>query len=98
MNNPNHREVLAVAGAANGRGFEGREMEKLMKAGPNQMQWGSHLVKMTIFFDSVFQIPPSNQRGKFCIVCRSQATYVKLDGDGEPLAFYCDDHVLEARR
>ncbi len=52
-------------------------MEKPMKGGPNQMQWGSHLVKMTIFFDNVFKIPPSNQRGKFCIACRSQATLSK---------------------
>ena len=80
------------------RFFEGREMEKPMKAGPDQMQWGSHLVQMTIFFDNVFRIPPSNQRGKFCIACGSQATFVKLDGDGGPLAFYCDDHVFEARR
>ncbi len=75
-----------------------REMEKPMKDGPNQMQWGSHLVKMTILFDNVFQIPPSNQRGKFCITCRSQATFVKLDKDAEPLAYLCDEHVVEARR
>lgn len=59
---------------------------------------GSHLVKMTIFFDNVFRIPPSNQRGKFCIACRSQATFVKLDEEGEPLAYLCADHVAEARR
>jgi hypothetical protein len=52
------------------RFFGGREMEKPMKGGPNQMQWGSHLVKMTIFFDNVFQIPPSNQRGKFSPAAR----------------------------
>ena len=80
------------------RFFEGREMEKPMKVGPNRMQWGSHLVKMTIFFDDVFQIPPSNQRGTFCIACRSQATFVKLDEDGEPLAYLCAEHVVEARR
>lgn len=80
------------------RFFEGREMEKPMKAAPNQMQWGSHLVQMTIFFDNVFRIPPSNQRGKFCIACRSQATFVKLDEDGEPLAYSCAGHVVEARR
>jgi hypothetical protein len=62
-------------------------------------QWlGLHLVKMTIFFDNVFRIPPSSQGAKFCIACDSQATYVKLDGDGEPLAFYCDDHVFAVRR
>jgi hypothetical protein len=65
---------------------------------PNQMQWGSHLVKMTIFFDNVFRIPPSNQRGKFCLVCGLQATFVKLDGDGEPLSYFCAEHVFEARR
>lgn len=69
-----------------------------MKAGPNQMQWGSHLVKMTIFFDNVFKILPSNQSGKLCITCRSQATFVKLDEDGEPLAYLCAEHVVEARR
>jgi len=62
------------------------------------MQWGAHLVKMTIFFDNVFRIPPSSQGGKFCSACRSQATFVKLDEDGEPLEFYCDDHVVGARR
>lgn len=67
------------------------EMEK-------PMQWGAHLVKMTIFFDYVFRIPPSNQRGKLCIACRSQATFVKLEEDGEPLAYLCEDHVFEARR
>jgi hypothetical protein len=71
-------------------------MEKPMNAELNQFPWGSHLVKMTIFFDNVFRIPASNQRGKFCIACRSQATFVKLDGDVEPLAFYCAEH--DARR
>lgn len=80
------------------RFFEGREMEKPMKAGPNQMQWGSRLDHMAIFFDNVFQIPPANQRGKFCIACRSQATFVKLDEDGEPLAYLCAEHVVEVRR
>ncbi len=73
-------------------------MEKSINGGPNQMQWGSRLDHMAIFFDNVFRIPPSTQRRKFCIACRSQATFVKLDGDGEPLEFYCDDHVFEARR
>ena len=73
-------------------------MEKSMNAESNQFPWGSHLVKMTIFFDNVFRIPPVNQRGRYCIACDSQATFVNLDGDGEPLAFYCDDHVFKARR
>jgi len=72
-------------------------MEKPMKAEPNQMQWGPRLDSMRIYFDSVFRIPPSSQGGKFCFVCGSQATYVKLD-DGEPVAYLCDEHVLEARR
>ena len=72
-------------------------MEEPINTQHNQ-SWGPHLVKMTIFFDNVFRIPPSSQGGKFCIACGSQATFVKLDGDGEPLAFYCDDHVFEARR
>jgi hypothetical protein len=65
---------------------------------PNPSQLGSRLDRMTIFFDNVFRIPPNSQGGKFCIACGSQATYVKLDGDGVPLAFHCDDHVFEARR
>ena len=73
-------------------------MEKAMKGGPNQMQWGSRLDHMAIFFDNVFQIPPADQRGKFCIACRSQATFVKLDEDGEPLAYLCAEHVVQARR
>jgi hypothetical protein len=73
------------------------EMKEPINTEHNQW-WGPHLVKMTIFFDNVFRIPPSSQGGKFCIACGSQATFVKLDGDGEPLAFYCDDHVFEARR
>lgn len=68
-----------------------------MKTEHNQ-SWGPHLVKMAIFFDNVFKILPSHQSGKFCITCGAQATFVKLDGDGEPLAFHCDDHVFEARR
>ena len=78
--------------------FEGSEMEKPMNAELNQFPWGSHLVKTTIFFDNVFRILPSNQRGKFCIACRSQATFVKLDDCGEPLGYLCDDHVFQARR
>jgi hypothetical protein len=73
-------------------------MEKTMNAEPNQFPWGSHLVKMTVFFDNVFRIPPSSQRGKFCIACGSQAKFVKLNENGEPLGFYCDDHVFKARR
>ncbi len=73
-------------------------MEKPMKAGADEMQWGAHLVKMTIFFDNVFRIPPSSQSGKFCIACDSQATFVQLNWDSEPLEFYCDDHVFKARR
>jgi hypothetical protein len=67
------------------------EMEK-------PMQWGAHLVKMTIFFDNVFRIPPSSQSAKFCVACGSQATFVKLEEDGEPLAYFCAEHVVEARR
>ena len=73
------------------------EMKEPINTEHNQW-WGPHLVKMTIFFDNVFRIPPSIQGGKLCLVCGSQASYVKLDGDGEPLAYLCDDHVFEARR
>jgi len=65
---------------------------------PNPSQWGSLLDRMTIFFDNVFRIPPSSQGGKFCIACGSIATFVKLDGDGEPLSYLCHEHVVEARR
>jgi len=57
--------------------------------------WGDRLDSVRIFFDNVRLIPPSNQRGKCCTVCRGQATYVKLDS---LQAFYCDRDVLEARR
>jgi hypothetical protein len=60
--------------------------------------WGSHLVKMAIFFDNVFRIPPSSQGGKLCIACGSPAAFAKLDGDGQPLAHLCDEHIVEARR
>lgn len=73
------------------------EMKEPINTEHNQW-WGPHLVKMTIFFDNVFRIPPSSQGEKFCIACRLQATFVKLDEDGKPLAFHCDDHVFEARR
>jgi hypothetical protein len=53
---------------------------------------------MTIFFDNVFRIPRSSQGGKFCIACRQRAAFVQLDNDGEPLAYLCDEHVVEARR
>ena len=71
-------------------------MEKPMNAERDAV--GSRLDRMTIFFDNVFRIPPSNQGGKFCIACRSQATFVKLDEDGEPLAYLCAEHVVQARR
>jgi hypothetical protein len=53
---------------------------------------------MTIFFDNVFRIPPSSQGGKLCIACGSQAAFAKLDGDGQPLAYLCDEHIVEAQR
>jgi hypothetical protein len=65
---------------------------------PNPSQLGSRLDRMTIFFDNVFRIQPSSQGGKFCIACGSIATFVELDGDGEPLSYLCDEHVVEARR
>jgi hypothetical protein len=99
MDNANNPEVLTVAGStiALSRSIGVSDSEEPINTEHNQ-SWGPHLVKMTIFFDNVFQIPPSNQRGKFCIVCRSPATFVKLDEGDEPLAIYCDDHVFEARR
>ena len=99
MDKANNREVAAVAGPAIAlsKSIGVSDSEEPISTEDNQ-SWGPHLVKMTIFFDNVFRIPPSSQGGKFCIACGSQATFVKLEGDGEPLAFYCDDHVFEARR
>jgi len=84
MHTPDNPEVLAVV--------------PLPTAQERRRQWGSRLVKMTVFFDNVFRIPPTNQRGKFCIKCRQRAAFVQLDNDGEPLAYLCDKHVVEARR
>ena len=100
MDNAKNPEVPAVAGSAISlsRCMGGSDSAEPINTEHNQMHWGSHLVKMTIFFDNVFKILPSNQSGKFCIACRSQASYTKLDGYGQPLASYCDDHVFEARR
>jgi hypothetical protein len=69
-----------------------------MNTEQNETQRGSRLVKMTIFFERVYSIPPSIRRGKFCIACRQRATFVQLDNEGEPVAYLCDEHVVEARR
>jgi len=60
--------------------------------------WGDRLDSVRIFLDNVRLIPQSNQRGKCCAVCRGQAMYVKLDSLERPIAFYCGEDVLEARR
>ncbi len=60
--------------------------------------WGDRLDSMRIFFDSVRVIPTWNQRRKLCAECRRQATYVQLGLLDRPTAYFCDDHVFEARR
>jgi hypothetical protein len=60
--------------------------------------WGDTLDSVRVFFDDVRAIPTWNQRGKLCAVCRGQAVYVELSLLDKPIAYYCDDHVFEARR
>jgi hypothetical protein len=60
--------------------------------------WGDRLDSVRVFFDNVRAIPTWNQRGKLCVMCRRQAVYVELSLLDKPIAYYCDDHVFEARR
>lgn len=76
----------------------GSLVEEKMRTEITKESWGDRLDSVRVFFDNVRLIPQSNQRGKSCTLCRSQATYVKLDLLDRPLAFYCDRDVLEARR
>jgi hypothetical protein len=99
MDNANNPEVPAVAGPAIAlsKSIGVSDSEEPISTADNQ-SCGPHLVKMTIFFDNVFKILPSNQGGKFCTACGSQATYAKLDDDGEPLSYLCAEHVVGTRR
>jgi hypothetical protein len=62
------------------------------------IKWGERVVKMTILFDSVRCIPEDRQRGRNCCACGGQAIYTQLDDRDEPVAYFCTDHVVEARR
>lgn len=61
-------------------------------------RWGDRLDSVRVFFDNVRAIPTWNQPGELCAVCRGQAVYVELSLLDTPIAYYCDDHVFEARR
>jgi hypothetical protein len=53
---------------------------------------------MTIFVDNVRCIPENHQRGRNCCACGRQAIFVQLDDRDEPLAYFCEEDVWEARR
>jgi hypothetical protein len=73
-------------------------VEQKMRPEITKESWGDRLHSVRVLFDNVRRIPECNQQGKCCAVCRGQAMYVKLDSLERPLAFYCDEDVLEARR
>jgi hypothetical protein len=62
------------------------------------IEWGERVVKMMIFFDNVRCIPEDRQHGRNCCVCGRQAIYAQLDDRDEPLAYFCNEDVYEARR
>jgi hypothetical protein len=64
----------------------------------NDIEWGERVVKMTVFFDNVRCIPENRQRGRKCCACGRQAVYAQLNDHDEPLAYFCDEDVWEARR
>jgi hypothetical protein len=61
------------------------------------IEWGERVVKMVIFFDNVRCIPEHRHRGKCCVYGR-QAIYAQLNDRDEPIAYFCDEDVWEARR
>ena len=69
-----------------------------MNSEENETLWGERVVKMVIFFDNVRCIPEDRQRGRNCCACGRQAIYAELNERNEPLAYYCDEDVWEARR
>jgi hypothetical protein len=62
------------------------------------IEWGERLVKMMIFFDNVRCIPEDRQQGRKCCACGRQAIYAQFNDRDEPLAYFCEEDVLEARR
>ena len=64
----------------------------------NDIDWGERVVKMTIFFDNLRCIPEDHQQGRNCCACGSQAIYAQLKDRDEPLAYFCEEDVWEARR
>jgi len=72
----------------------GDELEKSMTT---EMLW-PHLDRMVIFFDSVFRIPQALQHTYACTFCHADAEFAKLNSHDVPVAFYCGDHVFDARR
>jgi hypothetical protein len=64
----------------------------------NEILWGESVVKMVIFFDNVRCIPEHRQRGRNCCACGRQAVYAQLNDRDEPVAYFCEEDVWEARR
>ena len=64
----------------------------------SEIEWGERVVKIMIFFDNLRCIPEENQRGNICCACGGQAKYVQLDDHDEPIAYFCEADVYEARR
>jgi hypothetical protein len=77
--------------------LDGREHTIEVTANTRNL-WGDRLDSVRVFFDNVRAIPTWNQRGELCAACRGQAVYVELSLLDTPIAYYCDDHVFEARR
>jgi len=69
-----------------------------MNTEENQTLWGERIVKMTIFFDNVRCIPENRQRGRNFCACGGRAIYAQLNQRDEPVAYFCEEDVWEARR
>jgi hypothetical protein len=68
-----------------------------MNTDQTELHW-PRLDHTVVFFDNVHRIPNALQHKYSCAFCYSQAVFAKLDSDDQPVAFYCGDHVFEARR
>ena len=69
-----------------------------MNIDDNEILCGERVVKMVIFFDNVRCIPEDRQRGRKCCACGKQAIYAQLNDRDEPLAYFCEEDIFEARR
>jgi hypothetical protein len=69
-----------------------------MNTEENEILWGERVVKMTVFFDNVRCIPGKRQRGRNCCARSRQAIYAQLSQQDEPVAYFCEEDVWEARR